>query len=582
MKVAGDSCVETRCMGPVLVQAQLEIFKNLFRSVAEEMGIVTQRSAYSPNIKERLDFSCAVFSPDGEMVAQAAHIPVHLGSMPMAVKAATEAFRLEEGDVVLLNDPYRGGTHLPDITVITPAYYEGRLIGYLANRAHHADVGGAFPGSMGLGVEIYQEGIRIPPVRLYRRGELQNDVLELLLANVRVPAERRGDLQAQVAANRRGVLRLQELVAKYGIDTVLQWMNRLLDYTQQMTEALIQEIPDGSYCFEDVIEDDGLGNGPLPIRLRLDIRGNRAVLDFSGTAPQTPGPLNCPKAVTLSAVAYVFRCLTDPGVPANAGAFRALEVIAPPGTIVNALPPAAVAGGNVETSQRIVDVVLGALAQAVPDRIPAASCGTMSNVVIGGYDPVKGSAFTYYETLAGGMGGHPKGPGLSAVQTHMTNTKNTPVEALEHAYPLRVRRYAIRLGTGGAGASPGGDGLVREIEALAPCRAALLTERRATRPYGLRGGRPGAPGLNRIKRAGAKEAEILPGKVEVALAPGDVLEVGTPGGGGHGSPGSSAGGPGRGHEGPGDIHGVAGGHENPGGSHESPSRIRGAREEVAS
>lgn len=525
-----------RCLDPVLVQAQLEIFKNLFRSVAEEMGIVAQRSAYSPNIKERLDFSCAVFTPEGEMVAQAAHIPVHLGSMPMAVKAATEAFRLEEGDVVLLNDPYRGGTHLPDITAITPAIHDGRLIGYLANRAHHADVGGAFPGSMGLGSEIYQEGIRIPPVRLYRRGELQHDVMELLLANVRVPAERRGDLQAQVASNRRGVLRLQEMVVKYGADTVLQWMDRLLDYTQSMTEALIQEIPDGSYSFEDVIEDDGLGNGPLPIRLRLDIRGKRAILDFTGTAPQTPGPLNCPKAVTLSAVAYVFRCLTEPGVPANAGAFRAFDVIAPPGTIINAVPPAAVAGGNVETSQRVVDVVLGALAQAIPDRIPAASCGTMSNVVIGGYDPVRNSAFTYYETLAGGMGGHSKGPGLSAVQTHMTNTKNTPVEALEHAYPLRVRRYAIRTGTGGAGAFRGGDGLVREIEALAPCRAALLTERRTTLPYGLRGGRPGAPGLNRLKKAGETEARILPGKVEVTLAPGDVLEIGTPGGGGYGDP----------------------------------------------
>ena len=536
MKVAGDSCFETRCIDPVLVQAQLEIFKNLFRSVAEEMGIVAQRSAYSPNIKERLDFSCALFSPDGEMVAQAAHIPVHLGSMPMSVKAATEAFHLEEGDVVLLNDPYRGGTHLPDITAITPAYYEGKLVGYLANRAHHADVGGAFPGSMGLGTEIFQEGIRIPPVRLYRRGELQHDVMELLLANVRVPSERRGDLQAQVASNRRGAIRLCELVAKYGVETVLQWMERLLAYTQRMTEALIQEIPDGSYTFEDVIEDDGLGNGPLPIRLRIDIQGERAVLDFTGTAPQTPGPLNCPKAVTLSAVAYVFRCLTEPGVPANAGAFRAFEVIAPAGTIINARPPAAVAGGNVETSQRVVDVVLGALAQAIPDRIPAASCGTMSNVVIGGYDPASDSAFTYYETLAGGMGGHAQGPGLSAVQTHMTNTKNTPVEALEHAYPLRVRRYAIRPGTGGAGASPGGDGLVREIEALVPCRAALLTERRVTRPYGVQGGHAGVPGLNRLKRAGESHFHELPGKVEVTLAPGDVLEIGTPGGGGYGSP----------------------------------------------
>lgn len=536
MKVACTFVDEARCRHPLLAQAQLEIFKNLFRSVAEEMGVVAQRSAYSPNIKERLDFSCALFNPRGELVAQAAHIPVHLGSMPMAVQAATGAFDLEDGDVVLLNDPYRGGTHLPDITVITPAFHQGKLVGYLANRAHHADVGGAFPGSMGLATEVFQEGVRIPPVRLYRRGELQQDVMELLLANVRVPEERRGDLQAQVAANRRGVIRLGELVAKYGVETVLQWMDRLLDYAQRMTEEVIRTIPDGDYPFEDVIEDDGLGNGPLPIRLRLEIKGERAVLDFTGTAPQTPGPLNCPKAVTLSAVAYVFRCLTGPETPANAGVFRTFEVIAPAGSLINAQPPAAVAGGNVETSQRIVDVVLGALAQAIPDRIPAASSGTMNNVVIGGVDPRTGSAFTYYETLAGGLGGHPRGPGLSAVQAHMTNTKNTPIEALEHAYPLRVRQYAIRTGTGGAGAFRGGDGLVRAIEALVPCRAALLTERRVSRPYGARGGHPGAPGLNRLRRAQSGEMIDLPGKVEVELEPGDVIEIGTPGGGGYGEP----------------------------------------------
>jgi len=521
---------------PLLRQAQLEIFKNLFRSVAEEMGVVLQRSSYSPNIKERLDFSCALFDPEGEMVAQAAHIPVHLGSMPAAVKAATQAYRLEEGDVVLLNDPYQGGTHLPDITAITAAYYRGRLIGYVANRAHHADVGGAFPGSMGIATEVFQEGIRIPPIRLYRRGELQHDVMELVLANVRVPAERRGDLQAQAAANRRGVLRLGELADKYGPEALLSWMRELIDYTERMTRALIRSIPDGSYAFSDVIEDDGMGNGPLTVRVRIDVDGDRALLDFSGSSPQTPGPLNCPKAVTLSAVAYVFRCLTDPGVPANAGAFRAFEAVVPEGTILNALPPAAVAGGNVETSQRVVDVVLGALAQAMPERIPAASCGTMNNVVIGGYDPRQQSSFTYYETLAGGMGGHSRGPGLSAVQTHMTNTKNTPVEALEHAYPLRIRRYALRPGTGGAGASPGGDGLVREIEALAPCKAALLAERRSTRPYGLAGGEPGAPGYNRLWRAGVALPIDLPGKVEVAMEPGDVLEIATPGGGGYGRP----------------------------------------------
>ncbi|MFO7319990.1 MAG: hydantoinase B/oxoprolinase family protein [Bacillota bacterium] len=519
----------------MLPQAQLEIFKNLFRSIAEEMGVVLQRSAYSPNIKERLDFSCALFDPSGELVAQAAHIPVHLGSMPAAVKAAADSFpELEEGDVVLLNDPYRGGTHLPDITAVTPAYFQGRLVGYVANRAHHADVGGAFPGSMGLARDVFQEGIRIPPVRLYRRGALQRDVMELLLANVRVPEERRGDLEAQVAANRRGAARLAELAAKYGPETAEAWMRELLDYTERMTRALIASLPRGSYTFADCIEDDGLGSGPLPIRVRVDLLGDRAVVDFTGTAPQTAGPLNCPKAVTVSAVAYVFRCLTDPETPANAGAFRAFEVVVPEGTLLHARPPAPVAGGNVETSQRVVDVVLGALAQAAPGRIPAASCGTMNNVVVGGYDPRRGSAFTYYETLGGGMGAHARGPGLSAVQTHMTNTKNTPVEALEHAYPLRVRRYCIRTGSGGRGAYSGGDGLVRALEALVPCKAALLTERRITRPYGLAGGEPGTPGENLLWPAGAQAPISLPGKVEVELNPGDILEIRTPGGGGYG------------------------------------------------
>lgn len=513
----------------------LEIFKNLFRSIAEEMGVVTQRSAYSPNIKERLDFSCALFDPNGEMVAQAAHIPVHLGSMPMSVAAAADAFDFEPGDVVLLNDPYQGGTHLPDITAVTPAFYGDRLVGLLANRAHHADVGGAFPGSMGLSREIYQEGLRIPPVRLYRSGELQQDVMNLILANVRVPKERRGDLQAQIAANRRGSLRLAELAQKYGVDETQRWMSRLLDYTQRMTEALIENIPDGRYAFEDVLDDDGLGHGPLPIRVVVTIDGSRATVDFTGSAPQTPGPLNCVEAVTLSAVAYVFRCLTDPGVPANAGAFRAFQVIAPQGTIVNAQLPGAVAGGNVETSQRIVDVVLGALAKAVPGKIPAASCGSMNNVVIGGHDPRRDQPFTYYETQGGGMGAHADGDGLSAVQTHMTNTKNTPVEALEYAYPLRIRRYQVRRGSGGKGRHRGGDGLVREIEALAPCKAALLTERRMTQPYGLDGGSPGTSGENRLLRAHSRDAALLPGKVEVDLNPGDILSIATPGGGGYGA-----------------------------------------------
>lgn len=522
----------------MLEQAQLEIFKNLFASIAEEMGVVMQRSAYSPNIKERLDFSCALFDPGGEMVAQAAHIPVHLGSMPMSVRAALDAFDLAPGDAVILNDPYAGGTHLPDITLVTPVFDGDRLVGIAANRAHHADVGGAFPGSMGIARDIAAEGVRIPPTRLYRAGKLQEEVLNLILANVRVPEERKGDLEAQIAANLKGAARLRELVQKYGADECAHWMHRLLDYTESMAHALIEQIPDGSYAFQDAMEDDGLGNGPLPIRVEVRIDGARATVDFTGTAPQTEGPVNCVYAVTLSAVAYVFRCLLDAGVPSNAGVFRAFEVIAPEGSLVNAKPPAAVAGGNVETSQRIVDAVLGALAKAAPHMTPAASCGTMNNLVIGGWDPRRQAPFAYYETSGGGMGGHARGPGLSAVQTHMTNTKNTPVEALEHAYPLRVRRYAIRRGSGGAGRHRGGDGIVREVEALAHCRAGLLTERRSIAPYGLEGGGPGAAGRNSIRRSGSEDFAPLPAKAEIDLFPGDILKIETPGGGGYGEPAS--------------------------------------------
>lgn len=520
----------------MLEQVQLEIFKNLFASIAEEMGVVMQRSAYSPNIKERLDFSCALFDPTGDMVAQAAHIPVHLGSMPLSIRAALQTYDLEPGDAVILNDPYFGGTHLPDITLVTPIFDGDRMIGVAANRAHHADVGGAFPGSMGLAREIIAEGLRLPPTRIYRRGELQEEIMRLILANVRVPEERKGDLQAQVAANRRGDVRLIELVHKYGVEACSLWMSRLLDYTEAMTRALVERIPDGSYNYEDAIEDDGLGNGPLPIRATIRIEGSQATVDFAGTAPQTEGPVNCVYAVTLSAVSYVFRCLLDAGVPANAGVFRALRVIAPEGSLVNARPPAAVAGGNVETSQRIVDVVLGAMSKALPSEAAAASCGTMNNLVIGGWDPKREAPFAYYETQGGGMGAHARGPGLSAVQTHMTNTKNTPVEALEYAYPLRVRRYAIRSASGGDGLHRGGDGIIREVEALAHCRAGLLTERRRLAPYGLAGGGPGTTGANSVRRQGSDAFTPLPGKIEIDLAPGDVLRLETPGGGGYGAP----------------------------------------------
>ncbi|MBN2385632.1 MAG: hydantoinase B/oxoprolinase family protein [Anaerolineales bacterium] len=529
---------------------KLEIFKNLFAAAAEEMGTVLRRSSYSPNIKERRDFSCALFDARGRMVAQAAHIPVHLGAMPLSVAAAIEKFGgdLGSGDLVMLNDPFRGGTHLPDITMVSPVFLPssarqagptGSLLGFVASRAHHADVGGMTPGSMPVAREIYQEGLIIPPVKLLRRDQMQTDILDLVLANVRTPQERLGDLQAQIAANRRGAGRLVELVARYGPEEVNEVMGQLLAYTERTTRRLLESLPNGTYRFEDHLDDDGLGGAPVPIRVAVSIHRDRATVDFSGSAPQQAGSVNAVFAITLSAVYYVFRCLLGLDVPNNAGCLAPIAVLAPPGTVVNALPPAPVAGGNVETSQRIVDVLLGALAQACPEKVPAASQGTMNNVTIGGALPrcprgtgEAGAGFAYYETIGGGMGARPDRDGPSAIHSHMTNTLNTPVEALEYAYPLRVQRYAVRAGSGGAGRFRGGDGIVRAIEVLTDCQVTLLSERRGQGPYGLRGGGSGQPGENRILRG---EAEIpLPGKGTVDLKKGDVLVIRTPGGGGYG------------------------------------------------
>lgn len=517
----------------------LEIFKHLFASVAEEMGGVLRRSSYSPNIKERRDFSCAIFDPQGRLVAQAAHIPVHLGAMPLSVQAAVQRFPdLEPGDLVLLNDPFRGGTHLPDITLVAPVFYTptpeapAECIGFTASRAHHADVGGMAPGSMPVAREIYQEGLIIPPVRLARRGQVDSGLLELILANVRTPEERSGDLWAQIAANRRGAERLSELAGRYGPPELLEHMQALLAYTERLTRRLLHDLPDGSYSFRDVLDDDGISDQPAPVQVRIDIQGEQAVVDFSGSAPQQAGSVNAVYAITLSAVHYAFRCLLGQDTPDNAGCLAPVEVIAPPGTLVNALPPAPVAGGNVETSQRIVDVLLGALAQAAPQRIPAASQGTMNNLTIGGFDPRSGRPFTYYETIGGGMGARPVSDGPSAIHSHMTNTLNTPVEALEYAYPLRVRCYAVRRGSGGGGRYQGGDGICREIEALVPAQATLLSERRRYPPYGLQGGEPGQLGQNSLLRQ--DQETPLPGKCSLELQPGDVLCIRTPGGGGFG------------------------------------------------
>ena len=518
-------------MDPIL----LEVYKHRFAGVAEEMGAVLQRTSSSPNIKERRDYSCAVFDGQGRVIAQGDHLPVHLGSMPRSVASALEGGHLEPGEVVLLNDPFAGGTHLPDLTMVAPVYTESRPLFYVASRAHHADVGGIAPGSMALAVDIYQEGLRIPPVRLRKKGELEpdSDLVALMMANVRTPGEREGDLRAQMASLDVGARRLLELIEERGVDEPLEYAGHLLTYAERMTRALIGDLPDGTYTFEDQLDDDGMGSGPLPIRVSITINGEEATVDFTGSAPQCAGPVNAVEAITLSATVYAFRCLLDPAVPPNHGSFAPIRLIAPQGTIVNALHPAAVAAGNVETSQRLVDVILGALARAAPDRVPAASQGTMNNLTIGGIDPRTHESYAYYETTGGGMGGRPGSSGPSAVHCHMTNTRNTPVEALEHAYPFRVTRYRIRSGSGGRGLHPGGDGIFREIVLGAPATVSLLSERRVFGPYGLEGGEAGQCGRNtRIDSAG--EETPLPGKGTWQMKQGEGIRLETPGGGGWG------------------------------------------------
>ncbi len=523
----------------------LEVFKNRFASIAEEMGMVLRRTAYSPNIKERLDFSCAIFDATGQMIAQAAHIPVHLGAMPISVAKAIESIDFAPGDVVILNDPFHGGSHLPDITMITPIFYSdpdraGKkrppapdiLFGFVANRAHHADVGGMTPGSMPLAQEIFQEGIIIPPLKLVEKGQLNEGVMNLLLANVRTPAERAGDIRAQMAANRKGVARVAEVIDRYGQAEVSHYMTGLLEYAERMTRRLIAQLPDGQYHFRDFMDSDGIEPEPVEIAVTVTIKEDEAVIDFSGSAPQVKGSINAVYAVTLSAVYYVFRALIGLDIPSNGGCLAPLTVIAPEGMVVNARPPAAVAGGNVETAQRIVDTLLGALAQASPERVPAASQGTMNNLMIGGWTPDRQTPYTYYETIGGGMGAGPASPGADAIQCHMTNTLNTPIEALEYAYPFRVRRYEVRRGSGGAGQQPGGDGIRREVELLHEAQVTLLMERRRFAPYGLAGGQPGQVGRNLLIRDD-QETE-LPGKTTLSLQAGDVLRIETPGGGGYG------------------------------------------------
>jgi N-methylhydantoinase B len=510
----------------------LEVFKNLFASVAEEMGVTLQRAAFSPNIRERLDFSCAVFDAEGRMVAQAAHIPVHLGSMPASVESAIGAFdTISPGDVIVLNDPYHGGTHLPDITMVSPVFHEGHAVFFVASRAHHADVGGMSPGSLPLSVELYQEGLIIPPIKVYERGRVNEGVIALILANSRAPEERRGDISAQLAAHRVGEARLHGLIETQSIERVVEHGIALQDYARRMTESVIEALPDGIYSFEDALEGDGQREFQIPIRVSITISGNEMTVDFSGSASQVSGNVNAVEAIVRSATWYCVRLLAGEDVPVNHGCFQPVHVITKPSSVLNPDFPAAVAVGNTETGQRVVDVVLGALSQALPGRTPAASQGTMNNLTVGGV--YNGKTFVYYETIAGGHGASPDGDGLSGRHSHMTNTLNTPIEALEYTMPMRVLEYALRTGSGGNGEHRGGDGIRRCYEFLTDGRLTINSERRISSPYGLQGGQAGKSGLNRFIHK--NEQKIIGGKATLSIERGDQLILETPGGGGWGS-----------------------------------------------
>jgi len=505
---------------------QLSIFASRIEAVCDEMGAVLQRTAFSPNIKDRLDYSCAVFDTQGELCAQAAHIPVHLGSMAYAMRGIVGDIEWSPDDMVILNDPYLGGTHLPDVTLIAPLLVKKELVGFVANRAHHADIGSDSPGSMPISSRLDEEGLVIPPSRLIRRGKLDEKMMSAITQATANPEQARGDFTAQISTNRSGLVRLQTLVETMGLEQYGRSLTALNDYAERLAQSALHMIPDGQYRFTDVMDDDGYGAKDIPIEVCITVEGHRIHVDFAGTAPQTGGNINCPLSVAAAGVYYVFRCLMPDHTPACAGSFRPVTLSAPVGCLLNARRPAAVAAGNVETSTRVVDVVMGALAQALPEQIPAASHGSMNNLAMGSRVP--GEEWDYYETMGGGMGAGPESDGLSAVQTHMTNTLNTPIEVLELNYPLRVRRYAIRDGSGGDGQHRGGDGLVREFEFLKPTSVTLLTERRTHAPWALLGGHDGECGLN------LREGEVLPPKVNVQMQIGERLTVETPGGGGWG------------------------------------------------
>ncbi len=535
---------------------QVEVWRHLLASVAEEMGVTLERTAYSPNIKERLDHSCALFDSEGRLLAQAAHIPVHLGAMPLMIQALRPRLDWQPGTMWLCNDPRLGGTHLPDITLVAPVYAEEKgerkkekganaaafpfpispfsLLGFVASRAHHADIGGLSPGSLPLSTEAFHEGLILPPVRLVENGAVRHDILDLVCANSRTPDERRGDLAAQIAACETGIRRFRALVEEYGPKMFALRTQENIAYAALSVRNALRHLPVGVYQAQDVLDDDGAGGVDIPIVVTMTVGAEGAVcFDFTGSAPQVRGSLNATEAITRSACYYIARCLVEDEIPTNEGCFAPVTVIAPPGTVVNARFPAAVAAGNVETSQRIVDVLLRALAQALPKRAVAASQGTMNNLTIGGYDAMRGRAFAYYETIAGGAGATSEQAGASGIQTHMTNTRNTPVESFESHYPLRVLEYALADGTGGTGEYAGGNGIIRRLQLLTPARISLLTERRVHAPFGAHGGANGQPGLNALQTPG-QPVQTLPGKWSGDCLEDTILTIRTPGGGGWG------------------------------------------------
>ena len=526
-----------RRLDPIL----LEVFKNLFFSAAEEMGIALCKSSFSPNIKERRDYSCAIFDRNGKMVSQAAHLPAHLGSMPMSVEHVIETIDLEPGDMVVLNDPFHGGNHLPDLTMISPIYSKNKkkigLEYFVANRAHHSDIGGIAPGSMSLTKEIFQDGLVIPPVKIVRKGIIQKDLLSLILSNVRTPEEREGDVLAQISANLVGQRSIESIIYDYGLSQTYFYTSELLRYSERMTRAAISKMPNGEFKFSDFMDDDGISENPVKISVKIIIREDYMVADFTGSSLQTDGNINAVESIARTAVYYAIRCLIPYEIPNNSGCMEPINVIAPSGTVVNSTFPSAVAGGNVETSQRMVDVVLGAMSKACPEKIPSASCGTMNNLTIGGIDfrskKEHGKPFAYYETTGGGMGAGKWGNGENAIHTHLTNTRNTPIESIEHSYPLRVKKYGVRRKSGGTGLMRGGDGIIREIELLSPATISFMTERRKLSPWALKGGMPGKRGKNSILKKNGKEINCK-SKQRLDLDEGDIIRLETPGGGGWG------------------------------------------------